>query len=79
MQNISLPHLFLFEIKPILGFCEQSGNTHFLLNPSQCLVSMNLYQQAKNEAISSFCSRDTKSILTRISEISPDFSDFSKI
>ena len=47
--------------QPMLEFCDQTGHTHFLIMPiqnilDQLLIYVDLYQHAKNQAISLICS-----------------------
>ena len=60
MQKIRSFHQFILEIKSILGSHDQTGHPNFLTMPTkqffdQPLVYVNLYQHAKNQAISLIC------------------------
>ena len=59
-KKISLFHLFIYEMQPILESYELSSQTHLsMLTPKifcQLLIVINLYQYAKNQAISSIYS-----------------------
>ena len=63
MPNFSLFHQFIFEIHPILKSCDQTVHTHFWPYLSKkffdlILIFVNLYQNAKNQAITLICSGD---------------------
>ena len=60
MQKISSFHHFI-EIQPILEPCDQTDHTYFWPCPSKNFLInfyVNLYQHAKNQAISLICSGD---------------------
>ena len=63
MQKITLFHLFILEIEPVLESHGKSGQTHFLTIPpqkfsNQLLNFMNMYRHAENPAITYFHFRD---------------------
>ena len=70
MQKISLFHLFIFEIDPIL--------THTQQNFKSVLIFINLYLYIKNLAISSICSRDIVDLKILLSDLPRTFYPISK-
>ena len=63
IQKTSSFHQFILEILPIFESHDQTGPTHFWSRPpkkflNQLLIYVNLYQHAKNQAISKICSED---------------------
>ena len=63
MQKIGYFHLFILDIKSLLESTDQIDYTHILIliyqkTFEQLLFFVNLYQYAKNEAVSSICSEE---------------------